>query len=424
MNFSDTIPLQPEAHAWQATRAEGERRIAAFVPRSARTYADQRNYDRGPENRENVSVLSPYVRHRLVGEEEVVRAVAERFSLGSAEKFVQEVLWRTYWKGRLERQPAVWSDYCELVVDETATLANDPTLATQVANAIAGRTGNNAFDAWARELVATGYLHNHARMWFASMWIFTYRLPWVLGADFFMQHLLDGDPASNTLSWRWVAGLQTKGKTYAFSRDNVLRYTDGRLDPGHTLARDPQPLSEEPYRTQLAPDLTTIVQAREPAVALVHDDDCAAETLLPQGFPLRGAVGFSGVAGRSPGTISASVHAFANGAVTDALARLASATVPTHFVERPTPDAIANATIDLARAQGVKRVITPYAPVGPTRTLHDVAVGRIRAAGLTVDVVAREWDAASWKFAGGGYFSFKEKIPNVLATVGIVNRGR
>jgi deoxyribodipyrimidine photo-lyase len=65
-----------------------------------------------------------------------------------------------------------------------------------------------------QELVETGYLHNHARMWFASIWIFTLRLPWELGADFFLRHLLDGDAASNTLSWRWVAGLHTKGKHY------------------------------------------------------------------------------------------------------------------------------------------------------------------------------------------------------------------
>ena len=61
-------------------------------------------------------------------------------------------------------------------------------------------TGIEGFDDWARELVDTGYMHNHARMWFASIWIFTLRLPWALGADFFLRHLLDADAASNTLS--------------------------------------------------------------------------------------------------------------------------------------------------------------------------------------------------------------------------------
>jgi deoxyribodipyrimidine photo-lyase len=421
---ADAPVLQPAAAAWEATRAEGERRIAAFVPRANRAYADQRNFDRGREHRENVSVLSPYVRHRLVSEDEIVRAVAARFALSSAEKFVQEVLWRTYWKGRLERQPAVWSDYLGFVVDETAQLARDRVLAERVANAEAGRTGNAAFDAWAHELVATGYLHNHARMWFASMSIFTLGFPWVLGADFFIRHLMDGDPASNTLSWRWVAGLQTKGKTYAFSRDNVMRYTEGRLDPGHTLARDPKPLEEAPYRTQTAPPLVTSIDARAPAVLLVHDDDCSPEAFLPDGLPVRAVVGFTGAAGRSPGEVSETVLAFARSAVFDALRRNAPPGIPTQHVDAHDAAAIAEIVVAAAREADVARVVVPYAPVGPTRTLLDDIVVRLRAAELTVDVVARVWDDASWRYAGGGYFSFKEKIPQVLASVGIVAKKR
>ena len=58
-------------------------------------------------------------------------------------------------------------------------------------------------------------------MWFASIWIFTLELPWQLGAEFFMQHLYDGDAASNTLGWRWVAGVQTQGKHYLASEWNL-----------------------------------------------------------------------------------------------------------------------------------------------------------------------------------------------------------
>ena len=94
-----------------------------------------------------------------------------------------------------------------------------------------GQTGIECFDTWARELTTTGYLHNYARMWFASIWIFTLKLPWQLGPDFFLRHLLDGDTASNTLSWRWVAGLQTVGKTYLARAANISRYTGGRFKP-------------------------------------------------------------------------------------------------------------------------------------------------------------------------------------------------
>ena len=85
-------------------------------------------------------------------------------------------------------------------------------------------------DRIARELIQTGYLHNHARMWWASFWIHAEGLPWELGADVFFRHLLDADPASNTLSWRWVAGLQTAGKTYLVRLSNLQKYGEVYLD--------------------------------------------------------------------------------------------------------------------------------------------------------------------------------------------------
>ncbi|MCK7502530.1 MAG: hypothetical protein MZW92_81430 [Comamonadaceae bacterium] len=89
-------------------------------------------------------------------------------------------------------------------------------------------------------------LHNHARLWFASLWIFTLELPWALGADFFLRHLLDGDPASNTLSWRWVVGLQTPGKIYLARADNIARFTAGRFPAVTGLATAARPLREVP----------------------------------------------------------------------------------------------------------------------------------------------------------------------------------
>ncbi len=74
--------------------------------------------------------------------------------------------------------------------------------------------------------------------------MFTLGLPWALGADFFMRNLLDGDPASNTLSWRWVAGLHTRGRAYAARTENIARYTQGRFNP-KGLNERPQPLDEE-----------------------------------------------------------------------------------------------------------------------------------------------------------------------------------
>ncbi|MDJ0895420.1 MAG: FAD-binding domain-containing protein, partial [Alphaproteobacteria bacterium] len=213
--------------SWVPSRREALHHLEAFVPRAGRAYAARRNYDCGPGKHSDVSTLSPWIRHRLILEEEVVSAVLARHSFAAAEKFVQEVFWRTYWKGWLELRPSIWADYQGSVRTLVGRLDRDPDLRARWEQASEGRTGIGCFDAWSRELVQTGYLHNHARMWFASIWIFTLELPWELGADFFLRHLLDGDPASNTLSWRWVGGLQTRGKTYLARPDNIARYTEG-----------------------------------------------------------------------------------------------------------------------------------------------------------------------------------------------------
>ena len=92
-----------------------------------------------------------------------------------------------------------------------------------------------------KELKENNYLHNHARMWFASIWIFTLKLPWQLGAEFFLQHLFDGDAASNTLGWRWVAGVQTKGKNYIAKEWNIKLFSDNRFQ-NVKLNEDAQPI--------------------------------------------------------------------------------------------------------------------------------------------------------------------------------------
>ena len=220
------------------TRAAGLARLAAFTPLMGRAYAEGRNFDPGPGKPAHVSVLSPYIRHRLITEQEVVTAAIAAHSAEMADKFIQEVFWRSYWKGWLAQRPTVWAEYRMRVAD---ALQNPP---EGYAAAIAGRTGIACFDAWVTELIETGNLHNHARMWFASIWIFTLRLPWVLGADFFLRHLLDGDAASNTLSWRWVAGLHTKGKHYVARAENIARHTGGRFAPHGALNEAPTPLQE------------------------------------------------------------------------------------------------------------------------------------------------------------------------------------
>src|SRR6056297_2522185 len=292
------------------TRTAALEKLSAFVPRSARDYAAQRNYDRGPGRHHDVSTLSPYIRHRLITEPEVIGAVLGRYSMTSAEKFVQEVFWRTYWKGWLEMRPAVWAGYRQGLARAWDNVQTQSGLRAEWEAACKGETGIECFDHWAHELTETGYLHNHARMWVASIWVFTLRLPWELGADFFLRHLLDGDPASNTLGWRWVAGLQTPGKTYLARPDNIARYTRGRFRP-EGLAQEAPALDGPPHPQRMdAPAGDAPPRGR--VGVLLTEDDLTPDWLLDRVDPAEVAV-FDATALRSPLHVSPRVLSFAAG---------------------------------------------------------------------------------------------------------------
>ena len=214
--------------------ADAEAALQRFLDKGAASYEARRNFDFGPANRSNVSELSKFISHRVLFEYDVVQRALARYPTEVAGKFIQEVFWRIYWKGWLEHRPAVWNDY--------ASFDNDSASKRLFQQAVTGKTGIDCFDYWSDELQNTNYLHNHARMWFASIWIFTLGLPWQLGAKFFMQHLFDGDAASNTLGWRWVAGIQTIGKHYVARATNIEQFTNGRFSPNN-LNEAPVPVA-------------------------------------------------------------------------------------------------------------------------------------------------------------------------------------
>ena len=214
---------------------QAEKELNNFIQKDILSYSKNRNYDFGPERRSNVSVLSKYISHRVINEYDVIGSALSSYPLSKIEKYIQEVFWRVYWKGWLEHRPMVWSDYLSYTYSDNNN--------TDYNNAIEGTTGIACFDSWVAELKDKNYLHNHTRMWFASIWIFTLNLPWQLGANFFMRYLFDGDSASNTLSWRWVAGLQTVGKHYLATSSNINKYTNNKFEPKN-LNEDASPLTD------------------------------------------------------------------------------------------------------------------------------------------------------------------------------------
>ena len=390
------------------SRAEALRRLAHFAPKAGSAYAAGRNTDSGPDQQGAVSKLSPYLRYRLLTEQETVAEVLGRHSLTAAEKFVQEVLWRTYWKGWLEMRPQVWSRYLAGCDTDRERFHDTHALA----DAEAGRTGIEGFDDWARELVTTGYLHNHARMWFASIWIFTLRLPWTLGADFFLRHLIDADPASNTLSWRWVAGLQTAGKTYLATTDNIARYTNGRFAP-KGLAKDAPALTEPPIPAPTPLFAHPTWDERAPSLLLVTHEDFHPESLFPDGSKFSNAL----IINDHTLLWGEGARQFVSAAVTDAAARLASRfNCGVEITNSLDPETL----IAAARAAGTRQILTADTPIGPVAEALARSEPVLAREGISLVRARRPWDSAFWPHAKRGFFAFKEQMPDLLRAGGLL----
>ncbi len=366
------------------TRAAGSARMAGFGPAAGGRYATARNTDRGPGREPSTSALSPYLRRRLLTEPEVIAAAVEAHGRRGAERFIEEVVWRSYFKGHLETRPSIWTDYQRQAGEARDATEHNAGLRRAYTEAVEGRTGIEGFDDWARELVQHGWLHNHARMWFASIWIFTLRLPWALGADFFMRHLLDGDPASNTLSWRWVAGLHTRGKAYAARAENIARHTEGRFRPTG-LNEAVHALTEEE-----APPLVPLAPAEAlpggDVALLLHLDDLQPETLE---LGSARVVRVGAVVAHAEGA-SDQVRAADGEAMADALARAGA-----HSGCEAGP-------AEPGWEDGLP-VVAAWAPVGPSANALPPCL-RVR----------REWDERAWPRSTRGYFQLRSAIPQLL----------
>ena len=408
MSFLENKPPH-QPHCWQADRASGLEQLASFVPRAGRSYAQTRNSDFGTGHHTNVSVLSPWLRHRLVLEEEVLRATLKHHSLASAEKFIQEVLWRAYFKGWMEQRPDVWRTYREDTHTLIEQLDSDLDVKQAYEAAVSGTTGIDCFDWWARELVDTGYLHNHARMWFASIWIFTLRLPWQLGADFFLRHLLDGDPASNTLSWRWVGGLHTKGKHYLARPDNIERFTNGRFRPVG-LVTDALPLVEDREFALVPLDSTRSVEIDEPFGLLITEEDMNGESLYFNGRPIS-VMGLLATDKRSPLDVGQLAKNFAADGMKDAVTRACDHyQCERHESVLNSPDSL----IDWANINGFRTILTARPPVGPVQEELTAAQPNLQAEGIKLVAVERRYDQLCWPHTNKGFFKLKKKIPQLV----------
>lgn len=411
------VAIVPPFMQWIPSRDAALSHLAEFLPDAGRAYANNRNHDDGA-GRRNVSQLSPWLHAGVIREAEVIDAVLKRHSASAAEKFIAEVFWRVYFKGYLEQRPAVWRSYCEDRDAAFDAMESNAGLRTAYAEAIEGRTGIEAFDHWARELVETGYLHNHARMWFASIWIFTLKLDWQLGADFFLRHLIDGDAASNTLSWRWVGGLHTKGKTYLARKDNIARYTanhpKGPLTADN-VADDAPTLEEtiEHQRQKLELPGPVPTEALKRPYALILHDEAASHVPLDLAHPPSLVIGAARANTRSPRDVGPITSNFARDAVSHG-AGAAAAEYSCELRNWADDERLA----DILAEAGIDHVALPYLPTGWTR---DALMPELAAMvdNNRVTVLLDDLNRATWPHARAGFFGVKKKIDGILRDLSI-----
>ena len=207
--------------AFAPTRAAALARIAAVRPAD---YARSRNAIEGA-----VTQLSPYITHGLVTLPEVLAGVASRHRLDVQHKFVFELGWREFFRH-------VWAHRGDAILQSlhAGPLPHDAYARELPGDIRQARTGVPAIDMAVRTLYATGTLHNHARMWLASYVVHLRKVHWRAGADWLYTHLLDGDLASNHLSWQWVAGTGSS-KPYLFNAENVARYAPAHWHSGGSV---------------------------------------------------------------------------------------------------------------------------------------------------------------------------------------------
>ncbi len=376
---------------FEASKAAALNRLNNFVEQNLSEYSKLRNFDFGPEKRTNISGLSPYITHGVINEKEVIEKSLSKFSFSKNEKFIQEVLWRTYWKGWLELRPNVWTDY----VAELNKIREEYKDNQNYKNAIDGKTNIECFNYWVTELKENNYLHNHTRMWFASIWIFTLELPWQLGAEFFMQHLYDGDSASNTLGWRWVAGIQTQGKHYLASEWNIKKFTNNRFNNIKLNETAPPKVSEKTYSI-VKQDFSN--KNTDDENLFIFENNLSFETTDFQNYKFKKIYIISNKNENRSIKLSEKVIKFKSLLISDQKQRLENNSINCEVV-------------DISEVKNInEKVIALYPTVGEN-------LDYLNSNNLKIDFLYRKLDQYSWQYCNKGFFNFKNYIPKIISSL-------
>ncbi|MDC0396681.1 DNA photolyase [Candidatus Pelagibacter sp.] len=374
---------------FEASRAKAVDKLNHFVENNLSEYSKLRNFDFGTDNRSNISCLSPYITHGIINELEVVDKSLKKFSFQKNEKFIQEVLWRVYWKGWLELRPNVWSDY----LMELDNLRDEYKSNHSYLRAIEGKTDIECFNQWIIELKENNYLHNHARMWFASIWIFTLELPWQLGAEFFMKHLYDGDAASNTLGWRWVAGVQTQGKHYLASEWNIKKFTNNRFQNIKLNENAPPKISGKSF--PMIKQEFNNPQNLEEKNLLIFENNLSFEITDFKENRFKKIYIISNRNENRSIKLSEKLVKFKSLLMKDQEQRLKDKSIDCEVV-------------DVSEIKNIKNYYGLYPTVGEN-------LDYLNSNNLKIDFLYRNLDQLAWQYCNKGFFNFKNYIPKIIS---------
>jgi len=375
---------------FEASRAKAVDKLNHFIENNLSAYSKLRNFDFGPDNRSNISCLSPYISHGIINELEVIDKSLKKFSFAKNEKFIQEVLWRVYWKGWLELRPNVWSDY----LTELNNLRDQFKNNQNYLDAIEGKTELECFNQWVNELKENNYLHNHTRMWFASIWIFTLELPWQLGAEFFMKHLYDGDAASNTLGWRWVAGIQTQGKHYLASEWNIKKFTNNRFKNIKLNENASPKISEKSY-TLVKKEFNNPQNIDEKNL-LVFENNLSFEITDFKENKFEKIYIISNKNENRCIKLSEKLVKFKSLLIEDQKQRLKDRSINCEV-------------IDISEIKNIENYYSLYPTVGEN-------LDYLSSNNLKLNFLYRDLDQLAWQFCNKGFFNFKNYIPKIISS--------
>ena len=372
------------------SRTEAIDKLNYFIENNLFEYSKLRNFDFGPQKRNNTSCLSPYVTHGLINETEIIIKVLEKFSFVKNEKFIQEIFWRIYWKGWLELRPNVWTDYLDELRDIKKNFKNNK----NYLNAIEGKTNIECFNKWINELKKFNYLHNHTRMWFASIWIFTLNLPWQLGAEFFMKHLFDGDAASNTLGWRWVAGIQTSGKNYLATEWNIKKFTNNRFQNIKINENANPKVTKKTYQVIKKDFINSDLLQNK--ILLIFDNNLSFEFSDFKDHKFKKILIICNKNENRQIKLSENTISFKTFLIEDQFNRLKKQYINTEI-------------INISELKNInERVYSLYPNVG--ENLDYIKFNKLNNIGF----LYRKIDQFSWQFCNKGFFNFKNHIPKII----------